>query len=354
MAAEVPLMHAMLLRSLASSALAFFLSVVFALSALAQDAPRKQAAIFVFEGVQVLDFTGPYEAFGAAGFEVFTVGEKEGPLTTAGGMSVTPRYTFANAPRADVVVYPGGDVESHFEKPAVIEWVKKSAQESGHVLSVCNGAFFAGKAGLLDGLSATTYAALIDRLQEIAPKCRVVRDQRRVDNGKIVTAAGISAGIDGALHVVEKMTSRGKAQEAALGMEYDWRPDVNWARANLAEMQIRRMLGRTGFDIPTVERWTCVSTQGDADKWEKRWEAVLDSSVADLTKIVEAKLAASKWKRVEGTASTDASGGASDSAWTFEDARGGPWTAKAHVESVAGSPRTFRLSLRVERARAGS
>ena len=343
-------MHPSTLRFLVSSALIAFVTLVFTLSGSAEEPARRRVAILVFEGVQVLDFTGPYEAFGAAGFEVFTVGESAGALTAAGGLSTTPRHTFADAPRADVVVYPGGNVEAHHDRPAVLAWVKKSAGESDHVLSVCNGAFFLAKAGLLDGLSATTYAALIEPLQALAPGCRVVRDRRWVDNGKIVTAAGISAGIDGALHVIEKMTSRGKAQEAALGMEYDWRPDVDWARANLAEVQIRRMLGRTGFDIPGVERWTVVSTQGDAQRWEKRWEAVLEgSSVESLAKIVETKLGASKWTRVEGRG--DAKSSASE--WTFEDAAGAPWKAVARVEAAPGAERTFRLSLRVEKLRAG-
>lgn len=341
-------MFALTLRHLVVAALLFTLHVLFTIDAHAQAPARKQVAILVFEGVQILDYTGPYEAFGAAGCEVFTVAEKEGPLSTAMGMSMTPKHTFATAPRADVLVLPGGSAAQHAEKPAVVEWVRKEAARSDHVLSVCNGAFFLARAGLLDGLEATTYHALIDELARIAPKCSVVRDRRWVDNGKIVTAAGISAGIDGALHVVEKMSSRGKAQEAALGMEYDWRPDSGWARANLAEVQIRRMLGRTGFDIPDAERWTCLSTQGDAERWEKRWECVSKTPLAGLARIVDAKLAEASWTRGE----TSDEGGRHRSAWRFEDAQGRAWSASAELEPVAGSTDVVRIALRVERSAA--
>ena len=340
-------MFALTLRQLVLAAILFAFHFLSTVEAVAQAPARKQVAILVFEGVQILDYTGPYEAFGAAGCEVFTVAEKEGPISTAMGMSVNPKHTFANAPRADVLVLPGGAAEQHAEKPAVVEWVKKEAARSDHVLSVCNGAFFLAHAGLLDGLRATTYHALIDELARIAPKCSVVRDQRWVDNGKIVTAAGISAGIDGALHVVEKMSSRGKAQEAALGMEYDWRPESGWARANLAEVQIRRMLGRTGFDLPDVERWTCLSTQGDAERWEKRWECASKHELADLARIVEAKLAEARWER---TSASD-EGGKRASAWRFADAQGRAWTGSLALEPTG--PGVARVALRVERAAKG-
>jgi putative intracellular protease/amidase len=336
------------LRQLAIAALVFSLQLLFAIDSIAEAPARKQVAIFVYEGVQILDYTGPYEAFGAAGCEVFTVAEKEGPLSTAMGMTMTPKYTFETAPRADVLVLPGGKAEDHASKPAVIEWVKREAARSDHVLSVCNGAFFLARAGLLDGLRATTYCSLIDELARVAPKCTVVRDQRWVDNGKIVTAAGISAGIDGALHVVEKLFSRGKAQEAALGMEYDWRPDVGWARANLAELHIRRMLGRTGFDLPDVERWTCLSTQGDAEAWEKRWECVSKYTLADLAKIVETKLAEAHWTKE----AARPEGGAIRSTWRFDDAAGKPWSASVEIVPVAEKTGTAQITLKVARTSA--
>src|SRR5215218_6090584 len=217
------------------------------------DAPRQERrsaeprnlAILLFEGVQIIDYTGPYEVFGHAwagekpAFNIYTVAEKSGPITTSMGMSVNPRYTFANAPKADVIVLPGGGVNDHLENRAVMQWVEESSKDAEVVLSVCNGAFFLAKAGLLDGLKATTFAGMIDDLRTAAPKARIVDDQRWVDNGKIITTAGLSSGIDGSLHVIEKLMGRGYAQRAALGMEYNWQPELNWARAALPDRLVR-------------------------------------------------------------------------------------------------------------------
>ncbi|HET9226023.1 MAG TPA: hypothetical protein VFR31_05110, partial [Thermoanaerobaculia bacterium] len=125
-----------------------------------------------------------------------------------------------------------------------------------------NGAFFLAKAGLLDGLEATTFAGLIDGLREAAPKARIVTDKRWVDNGKIITTAGLSSGIDGSLHVIEKLLGRGYAQRAALGMEYNWQPELNWARAALPDRMVRV---DTPSDLPVEP----LLTQGTTDRWGK-------------------------------------------------------------------------------------
>ncbi len=202
----------------------------------AQD-DRQKVAILIFEGVQIIDYTGPYEVFGQAGFNVYTVGEKPGTLTTSMGMRVTPNYTFDNAPIPDVLVTPGGNVDTG--NAVVVEWVKTVAQKSKQVMSVCNGAFWLAKAGLLEGQSATTFHAVIDALRESAPHTKVVSDKRYVDNGKVITTAGLSSGIDGALYLVNKMQGFGAAQAVALGMEYNWDPKSTYARAALADKPIR-------------------------------------------------------------------------------------------------------------------
>ena len=189
---------------------------------------KKQArnlAILIFDGVQIIDYTGPYETFGhaysndAPAFNIYTVSEKTAPITTAMGMTVTPKYSFENAPWADVLVIPGGDVEKQVASPAVIAWLQLQSKDAEVVMSVCNGAFILAKAGLLDGLEATTTAGLITRLRQAAPKTKVVDDRRFVDNGKVITTAGLSSGIDGSLHVIERFLGRGTAQMAALGMD---------------------------------------------------------------------------------------------------------------------------------------
>ncbi len=169
-------------------------------------------------GVQIIDYAGPYEVFGQAGFQTYTVAANTNLMTTVMGMKVTPSYSFENSPKPDVLVIPGGaGVNRAQNDPATIKWIQDRAKEAEHVLSVCNGAFILAKTGLLDGLSATTFYNLIDGFATAAPKTKVVRDQRYVDNGKIITTAGISSGIDGSLYVVAKMRGKAAAQLAVDG-----------------------------------------------------------------------------------------------------------------------------------------
>ena len=127
---------------------------------------------------------------------------------------ITPSPT---APAADVLLVPGGAVENSMKNAALLNWVQKNAQTSKHVMSVCTGALILAKAGLLDGLTATAVSHAIDGLGEISPKIKVVRDQRYVDNGKIITTAGLSSGIDGAFHVIEKIKGRVKRRRLLWG-----------------------------------------------------------------------------------------------------------------------------------------
>lgn len=193
--------------------------------------PREQrVGVLVFDRVQVIDSMGPYEIFGAAGFEVATVAETADPVTTSMGLTILPRYTFADAPSFDVLVVPGGGVNAARRSAATLAFVRGASGRSVHTLSVCNGAFILASAGLLDGLDATTTAGLIEQLRAEFPKVRVLEGRRFVDNGRIVTAGGLSAGIDGALHVVAAMQGAEAAARVAEGEEYDWHPDGKAAR----------------------------------------------------------------------------------------------------------------------------
>ena len=299
-----------------------------------RTASRRDVAILLFEGVQIIDYTGPYEVFGHAwtpngpAFRMYTVAEKSEPITTNMGMSVNPRYTFANAPKPDILILPGGGVPPHLENPAVMAWVKEASKDAEVVLSVCNGAFFLAKAGLLDGLEATTFAGLIDGLREAAPKARIVTDKRWVDNGKIITTAGLSSGIDGSLHVIEKLLGRGYAQRAALGMEYNWQPELNWARAALPDRLVR-------VDSPSdpVEP---LLTQGTIDRWEKQWAVTTDQSADAYLQTVNRLLETSnKWTR-------ESNGG-----WTFKDDQGRAWNGTAAVEPL--SPGKLKLTMKIAR-----
>ena len=179
---------------------------------------------YLQDGVEVLDFAGPMEVFSAAGFNYFTVSKTYAPIHSQGVLFVTPDYTIKDAPAADVLVVFGGNTGPVVIDSAVMSWIK--AQKPKYYLSVCTGAFILGKAGILDNLTATTYHLAINDLAKACPNTKVLANTRFVDNGNVITTAGISAGIDGALHLVEKLRGRPYAQGVAATMEYDkWVPE---------------------------------------------------------------------------------------------------------------------------------
>jgi D-alanyl-D-alanine carboxypeptidase (penicillin-binding protein 5/6) len=190
--------------------------------------PRKNVAVFVHEGVEILDFAGPAEVFAAAdrgrAFNVYTVAASTDDLISQGFLTIKPKYTLANCPKPDLIVLPGGATRIPLGDERVIQWIQKSTPDAEIVMSVCTGAFLLAKAGLLDDKEATTHWGSIEALKKASPKTKVHADRRYVDNGKIVTCAGVSAGIDGALHVVERMLGKQAAQDTARYMEYRWEP----------------------------------------------------------------------------------------------------------------------------------
>ena len=208
------------------------LSLVLASAARAQEAaqaPRvRNVAVLVFPDVELLDFAGPGEVFAcahnAAGdrFRVYTVARERTSRRSMGFLEILPEFTVHDCPPPDIVVVPGGSVPA--EDVVLQEWLRECARTSEVMLSVCNGATLFATAGLLDGLEATTHHSTFERLAALAPTARVWRNRRFVDNGQVVTTAGISAGIDGSLHVVARLLGEDTAWAAARYMEYDWRP----------------------------------------------------------------------------------------------------------------------------------
>ncbi len=198
---------------------------------------RFRVAVLIFDNAEDIDFTAPIEVLGQAGALVFTVGPSPDSVTTVFGLHVRPDYDLEHAPEADLIFVPGGGVNKMLKDDRVLSWIRERANGARYVMSVCNGAFILGKAGLLDNMRATTTASLIDALAVAAPKTRVVRE-RVVDNGKMITTAGLSAGIDGALHVIEREYGRTRAEDVARGIEYRWEPDSHWTRASLADIHL--------------------------------------------------------------------------------------------------------------------
>jgi putative intracellular protease/amidase len=305
-------------------------------------------AILIFQGVQIIDYTGPYEVFGQAGFNVFTVAKKPDMITTAMGMRVTPNYTFDDAPTASVLVIPGGDVGMAQEDPDILKWIQQESKNSEYVLSVCNGAFILAKTGLLDGMSATTFYGLLEGLKSIAPKVNVVNDRRFVDNGKLITTAGLSSGIDGSLYVISKILSKARAQMVALNMEYNWQPDSSYARASFADLHLHSIFGRgLSFTVPEGAELRVLSTQGGRDHWEINWLLRNDSTAPDALKILNTRIASdSKWSQHPSPTAANAT----RTSWRFTDKKGGVWNGATSVQPVAGQKNSFNLTLRIDRA----
>jgi transcriptional regulator GlxA family with amidase domain len=191
--------------------------------------------IYVFNDVEVLDFAGPYEVFTCATrvaaklapgteapFRVRTIGQRSAMLRARAGLAVHPESDFDSAGRIDVLIVPGGVVTAEQAKPEVIAWIAGMARDCELVASVCTGAFLLAQAGLLDGRQATTHWEDIDDLRAAFPLVEIPSGRRWIDNGRIVTSGGISAGMDMSLHLVERLAGRELAARTALQMEYDW------------------------------------------------------------------------------------------------------------------------------------
>jgi putative intracellular protease/amidase len=325
-----------------------------------EESRKLNVAILIFDGVQIIDFTGPYEALGAGQRRnVYTVAEKPDLITTAMGMRVAPNYTFANQPKPDIIIVPGGGnsgepaartprgVGAQLNNEAVIRWVRESAAQAKYVMSVCNGAFLLAKAGLLDGLTATTTAGYIDYLAEVAPKTKVVHDQRFVDNGKIITTGGLSAGIDGAMRLIEKLDGRGAAIQAALGIEYNWQPDSGWARGALADQRIPNSI----YDAFYTAGTELLDLKNGLDNSEEVWLTSSELSAAELLKRIDEKWVAAKWTRAEGETArkvSTASESPAESRWRRTDAQGKTWEVAVHVKPDHAISR-LTVTLRVTR-----
>ena len=308
---------------------------------------RLKVAILVFPGVQIIDFTAPYEVFGQAGFEVYTVAEKSDELTTAMGMKLVPSYTLQNCPTPGIVVLPGGRVQDAQASQAVLGWIRTQAETAETILSVCNGAFILAETGFLNGLEATTFYGLIPTLETEAPKVRVVHDRRYVDNGKFITTAGLSSGIDGALHVVRKLLGQARAQRIALNMEYNWLDDVAYARADFADRMLLDQVVLSGSHLPYLDApgttWTVLDTRGDARHWQVEWRVEGGTTVTDLMSRFAAKLTEdAKWTRSDAPTASKAA----QSSWQFEDAERRAWSGTLHVEPRDGA---LVVRLHVER-----
>ena len=265
------------------------------LLAMTTSAPAEEytrnVAIVLYNGVEVLDFAGPAEVFAAASgfgangsqraFNVYTVSKTRQPIVSQGFIDVTPDYSIADSPKPDIIVLPGGGADNVINDPEWLAWVRSSAGDADNVLTVCTGAFIAGKLGMLDGLDVTTWYAAIPRLTEQFPKARVQPGRRFIDNGKVITTAGVSAGIDGALHVVARTLGRYVADRTAEYMEYAWSPQ---AYTSSKYPQLNPRLDARGRKLQEA---TIAARGGDNDGAIAIYRTLLESNPADASAWLE-------------------------------------------------------------------
>lgn len=188
--------------------------------------------IFVFPGVEELDFIGPWEVlraweriFPGDGQHVVSLGREEGVVTCALGLRLGAEFSWATAPPLDVLVYPGGQgTVGQLGDIAIRGWLRAMAATGTLMTSVCTGALVFADAGLLDGRPATTHWASLDTLASLGHDIAVRPDDRFVDDGNVVTSAGVSAGIDMALHLVARLASPDRARDVRRYIQYDPAP----------------------------------------------------------------------------------------------------------------------------------
>lgn len=187
--------------------------------------------IFVYDNVEVLDFAGPFEVFSTASricddkniFNVYLISEKNKTVFARNGFNVIPKYNFTNSIKPDVLIIPGGIHYAEMKKKNVLKWIFDQSKKCKITASVCTGVFILAAAGVITHQTVTTHWDDIDELKNSFPELTVKENTRWIDEGHIVTSAGISAGIDMALHLVEKIHSLELAKQTAKVMEFDWK-----------------------------------------------------------------------------------------------------------------------------------
>ncbi|WP_152054459.1 DJ-1/PfpI family protein [Tautonia marina] len=199
---------------------------------------RRRVGILVFPEVEVLDFAGPFEVFSVtrldedrrreepSPYEVVLISEAPGMVVASGGLKVVPDHGLDDCPPLDLLVVPGGwGVHGQIGNEALVGWIAERAGQVELLASVCTGSMLLGKAGLLDGRRATTHWKVLDWMRESFPGVTVLDDEHVVEDGDVITSAGIAAGIDLALRVVARHHGETVARTTARYMEYPFPED---------------------------------------------------------------------------------------------------------------------------------
>jgi len=205
---------------------------------------KRTVGIFIFDAVEVLDFCGPFEVFASASaptgepseddehasarlFDVRIIAEERRIVSARGGLRVEPHHGIDDCPPLDVLLVPGGfGTRPLMFNQRVLDWIAAQNERVETMTSVCTGALVYADAGLLDGRPATTHWGSLDQLARLGTGIEVRPDDRFVDDGDVITAAGVSAGIDVALHLVARLHSKERAAEVRRFIQYDPEPPV--------------------------------------------------------------------------------------------------------------------------------
>lgn len=348
----------------AAAALIFVLNCTSALMGQAADSQSmastktRNLAVVLWKGSQPIDYIGAIEVFSRvqnfdreSAFNVYTVAQEKSPVSTALGLNLIPAYTFENAPKADILVVPGGGVRGQYSNEEVLRWIRSQSQSAEHVISICGGSLILAKAGLLDGMEVTTTAGInVHDLQQAAPKAKVTADKRFTDNGKILTTAGLSSGIDGSLHLVQNLFGLATARQVALSLEYDWDPASRYSRSALAEQYI-------SFDYHLKllpGGWQPIKVEGDENHWQEIYVVKSPSSASDIFREMQDAVAhkmvagthpALEWHPEDVLSTHEKQTGT----WDFVNERGENWQSKISIEAIPNKVANYTLSIEVSK-----
>ncbi|HAS43171.1 MAG TPA: hypothetical protein DCS93_22010 [Microscillaceae bacterium] len=204
--------------------LTYFLAGITQLNAQVKD--TLNVAVLAYEGVELLDFAGPAEVFAAASYYTNTyhfkvhIVAKEPALTSQGFLKITPNFNFDNAPKTNILVLPGGNAGKSIQDKSTQQWIQAQLKDADQVLTVCSGIYFLKKSGRLNNIPVTSHHKIIPFLKKELKPQNVLAQVKYVDAGQIVTSAGVSSGIEGALLMVSKIAGLEAANRTARYMEY--------------------------------------------------------------------------------------------------------------------------------------
>ncbi len=191
---------------------------------------KRTLGVVLFEGFELLDVFGPLEMFGLAAdhFEIRLISESGGVVASRQGPKSICDDSFQSAPAIDVLLVPGGiGTRREVNNPVLLDWLNERSQQAELVASVCTGSALLAKAGVLDGLRATSNKLAFAWAASQSEKVQWQQQARWVEDGKVFSSSGVSAGIDMALAVIAKLVSQQAAEDAANFAEYTWQRDAD-------------------------------------------------------------------------------------------------------------------------------